>query len=185
MRKIGLLLIGIVIVSTDLLSNIPEIGFSLTPPDSIIFSNDSLRGDFNGDGKIETLYVTSNGCIDEEIPETCICTLSFSNKLPSIKMVESVGAELYYLGDLNNDGADEFGYLRIGYEDWQKYHVFTLRNNVWVTLVPPFDVYLDYFYKKGLVPVEIDKNKKGYVIIRSCKMSEPEPIIITKSVKVI
>ncbi len=145
---------------------------------------DSLLGDFNGDGIKEKLYVRTNGCIDEEQSETCICIFSFSNNLPSIRISESMGADLYNLGDLNNDGSEEFGYVKIWHGDWQKFHVFTLKNNVWMNLVPSFWVFLDYFYEKGLVPIEKDPNKKGNVIVRSCKKTDLEPIIETKSIKI-
>jgi hypothetical protein len=182
MKKFIQLFIVIIITTSTLRGNNSIIGFN-PPSDTTNLPNDSLKGDFNGDGKIETLFVTSNGCIDEEILESCICILSFSNNLPSIKIVESMGADLYNLGDLNDNGTDEFGYIRVWHGIWQKYHVLTLKNNVWVNLVPPFIIKLDYL-ENGFVPIEKDKNKKGYVIVRTCEMKETEVVIIEKSIKV-
>lgn len=112
MRNLFPLRIAIIIATSILLGNGGIYG-QISPSDSKNPPSDSLKGDFNGDGEIETLFVTSNGCIDEEILESCICILSFSNNLPSIKIVESMGADLYNLGDLNEDGTDEFGYIRV------------------------------------------------------------------------
>jgi len=129
MRNLFPLGMAIIITTSILLGNGVIYG-QITPSDTTNLPNDSLKGDYNGDGKIETLYVTSNGCIDEEISESCICILSFSNNLPSVKIVESMGADLYNLGDLNEDGTDEFGYIRVWHGTWQKYHVLTLKNRV-------------------------------------------------------
>lgn len=174
----------ILAVSTHLPGSVPVFEFSMDSDDTTALPNDSLKGDFDGVGKIETLYVTSNGCIDEKILESCICILSFSKKLPTLKIVESMGADLYNLGDLNGDGSDEFGYIRVWQGSWQQFHVLTYKNRKWVNLVPPFNAFLDYILDKGLIPIEKDKTKKGHVVIRSCEMVGQEVTVITKSVKV-
>lgn len=184
MKKDLLLFVIILIVSSQLPGSVPVFGFSKGSGDTTELPNDSLKGDFDGDGKIETLYVTSNGCIDEEILESCICILSFSKKLPTIKIIESMGADLHNLGDLNGDGSEEFGYTRVWHGSWQQFHVLTYKNRKWVNLVPPFTVYLDYISNRGLIPIEKDKTKKSHVLVRSCEQVGQEVKIVTKSVKV-
>lgn len=165
--------------------NAHNYNLSSTPPDTIMHPPDSLMGDFNGDGKKDTILVNCSECFDEEKPEYCFCVLSFSNKLPSIKITNTMGSvSLYNLGDLNNDGSDEIGYIQNWHSMWKEYYVLTLRKGVWVDLVKPFTVNLNNI-DEGLVPIEKDKKKKGHVIVRSSLMVDPaEPKIETKSIKV-
>ena len=189
MKKLKLcffVVFGVISYSNLYSNNINAHNYNLssTPPDTIMHLSDSIKGDFNGDGKLDILYIHGNECLDEDNPESCFCVLSFSNKLPSIKITNTMGSvSLYNLGDLNNDGSDEIGYIPYWHSNWKTYYVLTLKNGVWVDLVKPFTVNLNKI-DEGLVPIEKDKKKKGYVIVRTCIMADPEPKIETKSIKV-
>ncbi len=147
---------------------------------------DSITGDFNGDGKQETAWlvppeiaVPGESCVGE-----CISTINFSDgSIQPIKIDQCIGGQPINLGDLNDNVGDEIGLNPEWFTScWSGYKVFTLKNNKPVDLVPPISVHCDHM-EQGLTPIQKDKARKGYVIIKSSEMKDTGLVVNKISVK--
>lgn len=107
-------------------------------------------GDYDGDGRTETVRVTSpsdfmdsNGNEFEE--SKLVVTIAFpSSELPKISIKESITVYLVNEGDLDGDGADELGVVPgRGYGIWSWYHLYTFKKGQWDQLIYPFRVHFD------------------------------------------
>lgn len=160
---------------------------NLAKKKEINIPKDAVKGDFNGDGLYEYMWLTipkidSDGmsCISE-----CTSYINFSDtKLPSIKVESCIGGNPKNLGDLNNDKSDEIGLLPSWFTScWRDYSVWTLKNNQWTYAVNPFPTHCNQ-WEQDVNPIEIDNNNKGHVIIRYSEHSEEDIITKTKSIPI-
>lgn len=155
---------------------------------------DAVKGDFNGDGKLEYMWLIPpkivNTAGEEGMSECadgdCTAYLIFSDKsIPSIKINNCIDGIPDNLGDLNKDGTDEVGLLPGWFTScWMSYSVWTLKNAQWVYAVQPFRTHCNQ-WDQEIKPIEKDLNKDGHVIIRYSEFTEEEGIITkTKSVPI-
>lgn len=149
-----------------------------------IYERDTIKGDFNGDGKIEYAYSESNPAEYyslDEVDDGKLNNITFSN--PTIPAIETKFQieRLTNEGDLNGDGIDEIGFNKRAISRICGYTVYSLsRTNQWKKLLhvdydalnPPSDV------------VRPHPNKKGYVIIQTVEWNDGESTLIEKSVKI-
>ena len=146
-----------------------------------------LIGDFNGDGKLDTAYLTvpkidSTGmdCVGD-----CTCRLRFSDhSIPEIIHEGCLGGELTNLGDLNDNGTDEIGWRPFWFTScWSAYYTYTLLNNKWKPAVKPFTTH-DSQFDEGVIPIEKDKKRAGHAIIRTTEFLAEEGTtkVVSKSV---
>lgn len=147
----------------------------------------AIRGDFNGDGKIDSMCLIPPKIVDAEKDCLGSCTsyIKFSDpKIPSIKVENCIGGVPTNLGDLNQNGTDEIGLLPEWFSSyWSAYFVWTYINGKWVQAVPPFSTHTNQ-WNKGVKPIEVDKNKAGNVIIRYSELSGEDIVNKSKSVKI-
>lgn len=137
-------------------------------------------GDFNGDGKKESMYIVEPklnedmDCIGE-----CTCYIRFSDKnIPSIKIENCMVVGARNIGDLNNNGTDEIGYIpALEMGTWHSYNVMGISHNKWIYVVDSFIVWEDHL-DRGMVPIL--KAQNGYVYTNE----SVEYIIKKKLVKV-
>ncbi|MFZ4620542.1 MAG: hypothetical protein ACOYNS_08280 [Bacteroidota bacterium] len=129
---------------------------------------DAVKGDFNGDGKIEFMWLipptidsTGMACIGN-----CSSTIHFSDtSIPSIFIDQCIGGDPVNLGDLNRNGSHEVGLLQDWFTScWMNYHVWTLKNGKWVDAVKPFPTHCVQWEQRG-IPIEMDSTRKGFVKI--------------------
>lgn len=117
--------------------------------------DDALKGDFDGDGKPEFAWITSN--MKEQKTEEdfgqcngvdCQCVIRFSNpKIKGIVVSQCIGADLLQNeGDLNGDGRDEISLVPSWWTScWQACHVYTFQTSGrWRELIKPFSVYCSH-----------------------------------------
>lgn len=149
-----------------------------------IYERDTIKGDFNGDGKIEYAYSESNPAeyySPDKVDDGKLNNITFSN--PTIPAIETEYQieRLTNEGDIDGDGADEIGFVEKAVSRICRYTVYSLaRTNQWKKLLhvdydalnPPSDV------------CRPDPNKSGYVIIQTVKWDDGESIPIVKSVKI-
>lgn len=147
----------------------------------------AVKGDFNGDGKIDSMWlippkVAAN---EQDCMGECKSYIKFSDpKISSIKIENCIGGLPTNLGDLNKNGTDEVGLLPEWFSSyWSAYHVWTYINGKWVQAVSPFSTHTNQ-WDKGVKPIEVDKNKPGYVIIRYSELSGEDIVTKAKSVKI-
>ncbi|MCJ8209490.1 hypothetical protein MUY27_07200 [Mucilaginibacter sp. RS28] len=129
-----------------------------------------IKGDFNGDGKIETATLVKPKINADGLScnGPCVIKIVFSgNNVQPITQVNSIGAVmLTNLGDLNNDGKDEIGYLPDWFTScWRMYHVFTYNQNTWKELVTGFPTYCTQVEQKEPKFVEKVPGKPAYLRI--------------------
>lgn len=106
-------------------------------------------------------------------------------KIPRIKIKDCSDRN-----DLNNTGVyllfgkDEIGLLPNWFRGcWNGYKVWTLNNHQWIYAVEPITTHCEQ-WEDGIIPIEIDRNKKGYVLIRYSVHTGDDIIIKTKSVPI-
>jgi hypothetical protein len=145
---------------------------------------DSVKGDFNGDGKTEFVWLepveqdSAGNCGNH-----CECLVKFSDaSLPLIRLGKDLyGGHLINQGNLNDNGADEFSVVPFGdASEWSACTVYTLKNGKWEQAIEPFSVFgsADDYVSK-------DPQKKGFAIISVYENSDKEGIVLkTKSVKI-
>ncbi len=149
---------------------------------------DSIRGDFNGDGVIDSMWLERPKIVGKGMDriEDCICYIRFSDPaIPSILIKDCIDGIPDNVGDLNKNGTDEIGLLPGWFSScWREYLVWTFLNGKWEFAVKPFLTYCNQWLD-DVKPIEIDKNKEGNVIIRYTDLTVVSDYAVkTKSVKI-
>jgi hypothetical protein len=143
---------------------------------------DAVKGDFNGDGKPEYIWIVKPKISDsgEDCVGKCAIKIVCSNPdIQPLSIENAIGGTITNLGDLNDDGKDEFGVLPDWFTScWAPYHVYTLTNKHWQAAVPSFPTHCNQ-WEADVKPIERTPGKKGYVTIRYSVFEKEE--IITKS----
>jgi serine/threonine protein kinase len=147
----------------------------------------AIKGDFNGDGNLDYMWIiepkiTKDG---DDCVGGCILQIKFSDSsIPIIKIDQSIGGSLSNLGDLNNNGTDEVGFLSGWFTScWQPYYVKTFSNNKWVNAVNSITTHCNQ-WDEGVTPIEIDNKINGNVIIRYSEFVNDSIVTLSKSVKI-
>ena len=147
----------------------------------------AVRGDFDGDGVPEYVWLVPPVVVLEEMEckGDCTSNLRFSNaRLPAIPMVNCIGGKPTNLGDLNGDGADEIGLLPEWFSScWSSYHVFTYRTAAWTHLVQPFSTHCNQWEAK-VKPIEKDPSQPGHVLVHYSESTDKAIVVRTKSIAI-
>jgi hypothetical protein len=139
-----------------------------------LFHTDSIKGDFNGDGKAEYAWLS----YFEPIPVTCKnCdpTIWFSDKsLPAIVLdLYASGGNLINQGDINDDGADDLSVVPFGdASEWSTCILYSFRNGAWMEPVGRFPV-----FGAGGDYVDTDSARKGYLQITEYILTEDKGVM--------
>lgn len=146
----------------------------------------ALKGDFNGDGKVETMWLEAPVISEDgmDCVGDCNAIVKFSDaSFPNILVEQCIGGEPVNLGDLNEDGTDEIGLAPEWFTScWSVYYVWTYKNNSWIKAVDPITTHCDQFDTTE-IPIKKDPKNKGKVIITYSEFNETEGILVkTKSV---
>ena len=188
----NLIYVFLIILSFNLASNFNNCSTKKSTLTEISISQKAIpiiaaKGDFNGDGKIDSMWLIPPKIAGNELDciGACNSYIKFSDtNVPSIKVENCIGGMPTNLGDLNQNGTDEIGLLPEWFSSyWSAYHVWTYINNKWVQAVPPFSTHTNQ-WNKGVKPIEVDKNKAGNVIIRYSELSGVDIVTKSKSIKI-
>ncbi|MCS3794769.1 hypothetical protein [Niastella sp. OAS944] len=159
---------------------------NLAKAKDIKIPKDAIKGDFNGDGVADYAWLVppkESECGD--CSGNCTSYIRFSNAaIPAIKVESCIGGNPTNLGDLNKNGTDEIGLLPDWCTScWRGYKVYTLKTNKWIYAVEPFSTHCNQ-WEEGVIPIEIDPNKNGNVLIRYSDMADDDLVTKTKSVPI-
>lgn len=154
----------------------------------IAVTEDTVKGDFNGDGKMDLMWLDKPKIADTgmECDGNCDSYIRFSDPaIPSILVKDCIDGLPDNLGDLNKNGTVEIGLLPGWFSScWREYFVWTYLNGKWVFAVEPFMTYCNQ-WDDNVKPIEIDKNREGFVIIRYTELTEePDFAVKSKSIKI-
>ena len=141
---------------------------------------DAISGDFNGDGKLDYMWLQKPEILpnEEDCVSGCVSYIRFSDpSIPTIEVPNSIGGSPSNQGDLNGNGTDEIGLLPDWFSScWREYFVWTLTNQSWRYLVEPFSTHCNQ-WDEGIRPIEIDPSRSGNVIIRYSEFNEDFEIV--------
>lgn len=147
-----------------------------------------VSGDFNGDGKPETIQLikpqlnaAGTACIDS----SCTAYIRFSDTtIHPIKITHCIGGTPDNLGDLNGDGRDEIGLLPEGFSGcWRNYFVYTYKNDEWINAVQPIPTHCKQ-WEAHIKPIEKDSLNKGYVVVRYSELVNKDVVNKSKIVAI-
>lgn len=159
---------------------------NLAKAKEIKIPKEAIKGDFNGDGVLDYAWLVppkQSECGD--CSGTCDGYIRFSDPdIPSIKIKSCIGGSPNNLGDLNKNGSDEIGILPQWCTScWRSYEAYTFKNEKWINAVEPFPTHCNQ-WEQGINPIEIDRTRPGYVIIRYSEMGNLDLGVVSKSVPV-
>ena len=128
----------------------------------------AIKGDYDGDGTYEYMWVESpklnqddNDCIGE-----CTSYIRFNDKLISTISVESsIDLTLINHGDLNEDGADEIGVLPTWFSsNWKSFKVYSKKTGNWNEVIQ-FVTFIPNWFEPGYTPLRKHprNSKKVYI----------------------
>ena len=116
----------------------------------------AIKGDYDGDGSYEYMWVESpelnragNDCIGG-----CTSYIRFNdNLIPSISVQMSIDLSLINHGDLNEDGADEIGVLPIWFSsNWKQFKVYSKKNGNWSKVIQ-FTTFMGNWFEPEYTPL--------------------------------
>ncbi|GAB3638308.1 hypothetical protein GCM10027422_38980 [Hymenobacter arcticus] len=154
-------------------------------PVPVKIPEDAVRGDFDGDGTAEYVWlvppaIDSSGedCVGE-----CVSRLRCSNPaLQPYGLKQSIGGELTVFHHLGAGRRDYLGIAPAWFTScWSSYYVLTYRAGGWQYGVEPFSTHCDQ-WEAGVVPIARDSAHTGHVLIRYTDMAREDFAVITKSV---
>ena len=198
MKLLHLSIISIAIIAfvscnttADKPAAVPDTVYVEKKPDSIPIPSNipegATKGDFNGDGVTEYVWLVSPKLKTDgaDCEGECDCYLKFSNPaIPDLKVQQCIGGTPVNHGDLNDDKSDEIGLLRDWFSScWSGYLVYTLKNGEWINAVETFSTHCNQ-WEAGVIPIEKDKINPGHVIIRYSETTEDSIALREKSVVV-
>jgi len=145
----------------------------------------TVTGDFNGDGRKETLKVENYELLlnqydsvelKKEINGSKFAYFrkgfdsfyftSSDKKVPNLEVWGEMTFTIKNLRDLDGDGGDEIGFLYgKSTSNCHYFNVFTLKNNKWELLIENIPLTYD-MRSTGVIPVEKDPKNKGVILIR-------------------
>jgi len=128
----------------------------------------TITGDFNGDGKKDSLMVENIELLLHYHKEVENLNFIFSDKsIPDLEVWGCLDYTIKNEGDLDGDGGDEIGFLYCkGSSGCHFYNVFTLKNNTWSILIEDIELTRD-MRRTGITPVENDSEQEGVILVRS------------------
>lgn len=134
---------------------------------------DTIEGDFNGDGITEKAWFKEKGrkafedCQKNRSKESCEGIILFSDK--TIEPLKIDMCPMYTFkneGDLYGNGKDVIGVLPGWFSSGcRQYSLYTLKKEKWKLACSPISNTLN-MREAGIVLVEKDPSKKGWIIIR-------------------
>jgi hypothetical protein len=174
-----------IVTESDLLTD-ENISKSKTAQNDV--PKDAIKGDFNGDGVLDYMWLVAPKIDNDGMDCVGDCTsyIKFSDSnIPYIKISNCIGGIPVNEGDLNKNGTDEIGLLPGWFTScWRSYNVWTILNGKWEYAVEPFSTHCNQ-WDEGVKPIEIDLNRDGYVIIRYSELTDVDIITKSKSVRVL
>ena len=163
----------------------------------------TVTGDFNGDGRKETLRVEDyellfNQCDSAELKREIngsrfiyfhkefdsFYFTSSDKQIPDFKAWGSMNFMIKNEGDLDGDGGDEIG-ISFGGGRIPDYYIYTLKNNKWEELIR-LGGFTDDMRNTGIIPIEKDPKRKEVIVIRqpTDDLYFATPYVIEESVKI-
>ncbi|SDP98060.1 hypothetical protein SAMN05428975_4600 [Mucilaginibacter sp. OK268] len=144
---------------------------------------DAIKGDFNGDGKPEYVWVVRPKIADSGVDCVGGCAIKIVSSNPEITALvipNAIGGTITNLGDLNDNGTDEIGILPEWFTScWSPYYVYTLAHRHWQEVVPSFSTHCNQ-WEADVKPIEKAPGKKGYVVIRYSAFEKEDIVTKTK-----
>ncbi|MGI4871252.1 MAG: hypothetical protein ACRYFX_08750 [Janthinobacterium lividum] len=164
-------------------------GYSRPPMPARLVPKGAVRGDFNGDGTAEYVWLmppqlpANADTFDVGCVGPCTSVLRCSN--PAIKpyrLKQCIGGELTRFAHLGPGRRDYLGILPEWFTScWRAYYVLTYRQGRWQLGVPAFETHCNQ-WEVPVVPIERDRAVPGHVLIRYSDFEHDNIVVKTKSV---
>jgi hypothetical protein len=161
----------------------------VAPPASrVAIPKDAIRGDFDGDGTPEYVWLvppaldsTGENCVGP-----CVSYVTSSNTaLRPYALNQAIGGELTAFSHLGPTRRDYLGILPQWFTScWSDYYVLTYQRGAWRPAVPPFSTHCNQ-WEDGVIPIARDSAHVGHVLIRYTDMATEDFTTKTKSVSLL
>lgn len=164
----------------------PPAPHSAAPPaPQVAIPKDAVRGDFDGDGTPEYVWL-----VPPEIDSTgedCVgsCTSYLASSNPALKrfaLEQALGGELTKFSNLGPVRRDYLGILPHWFTScWTSFHVLTYQQGTWREAVPPFSTHCNQ-WEDNVIPIAPDSAHPGHVIIHYSEFVNDSILFKAKSV---
>ena len=121
-------------------------------------ANENIMGDFNGDGKSETIFMVPpvEDTLTKDAFQECIggCNSYLVSSDPAmniLKVHNNLGGEIKNIGDLDGDGGDDIMvYPSWWQSNWNAYRIYSFnqKTNQWSYLIEPVSIFANELEKK-------------------------------------
>lgn len=131
--------------------------------------DDAIRGDFDGDGKIDRVWIEAKYDSDGYAIGTSHLR-SDNPALEGLTWESPRGVFIMNVGDLNNSNRDFLGAVPICDSTWRMFETYGYKNGKWAEALSPFSVWTgdDDYHRIW------KSSRKGYVVISYNDMSDLE-----------
>ncbi|MGI4874670.1 MAG: hypothetical protein ACRYFX_26235 [Janthinobacterium lividum] len=146
---------------------------------------DAIRGDFDGDGVPEYVWLVPPRLTadEQDCVGNCIAYLTCSN--PAIRpygIKQAIGGTLTKFSHLDASGRDYVGVLPEWFTScWAPYYLLECPGRAWQPALPSFSTHCNQ-WEAGTVPVEPDPARPGNVLVHYSGWDQEDIVTKTKSV---
>ena len=122
--------------------------------------SDAIKGDFDGDGKQEYVWIEAKHDYDG-LPIGTVRLRSTNSKLNGLKWNDGANHDLINLGKLGSTSRDYLGAIGSGHSTWCSFETWCISGGQWKKAIDTFTVWLGDENERRV----IKSNRKGYVTI--------------------
>lgn len=164
----------------------PAAPASAKPAPRATLPEGAVRGDFDGDGTPEYVWLVPPQLDSTEADCVGACTSYLTSSNPALRpyaLETAIGGTLAVYHHLGTGRRDYVGIAPMWFMGcWSRYFVLTYRAGGWQLGVKPFSTHCDQWESADSIPIARDSAHAGHVLIHYTDMAAEDFAVKTKSV---